>query len=63
MKGKLHERCEKEEWKCSEKTYDESGHKRERKKAMTVEERSAQKENQYYNRSGQKVKTVEKYSA
>ncbi len=26
-------------------------------------ERSAQKDEQYYNRSGQKVKTVEKYSA
>ncbi len=28
MKGKMHERSGKEEWKCSEKTYDESGHKR-----------------------------------
>ncbi len=31
MKGKMHERSGKEEWKCSEKTSDESGHKREKK--------------------------------
>ncbi len=29
---KFNERSGKEEWKFSEKTYDESGHKRERKK-------------------------------